>query len=75
MIFTSFVLADVEKHDAGINEFLDQWRQSDVGQWASEHCPNISYNVFSDPEYWGHKLVIYGELSEEEETYFTLKFK
>lgn len=75
MIFCSLVLADTGDHINNVQKFLAEFWASEKGQWLYYHCPNLSHTVVSDPEYWGYKVVISGELSPEDETYFTLKYK
>lgn len=74
MIFCSFMIA--ENDDPGhVRRWMEQFLDTEMGQWLREHCPNLSHTVTNDPEYWGYKVVISGKLSPEDETYFTLKFK
>ena len=75
MIFCSFMIAETENNQDHVQRWFGQFLETEKGQWLREHCPNLSYTVTNDPEYWGYKVTVLGKLSPEDETYFTLKFK
>jgi len=75
MIFHSFTLGDCEDPEIYAAGPLLAWESTEMGDWVMKHCTNTSYRISSDPDSWGFKVVIYGDLSNEDATYFTLKYK
>lgn len=75
MIFHEFNLGDVEDPEIYAAGPLYEWQQTEKGQWVMQHCPDPTYRVMVDPNNFGYKVAIYGELSQKDATYFTLKYQ
>jgi len=75
MIFHKFTLSDVEDPEIYAAGPILDWQKSEMGTWVMEHCPDASFKIISDFNVYGYQVVIYGTLSEEDTTYFTLKYK
>jgi len=75
MIFDEFIIGDVEDPELYAAHPLWQWQQTDKGRWVIEHCIDPKYEVIPDPHNYGYKIVIYGNLTKQDTTYFTLKYK
>lgn len=75
MIFHEFKLGDSEDPELYAAQPLWEWQQTEQGQWVMKHCSEPKYTVSVDPNYYGYKVTIYGELSNEDATYFTLKYR
>ncbi len=74
MIFHKFTLADCEDPEIYAAGPMFEWQKSDVGQWVMSHCPCPTYKVITNFDTYGYQVIIYGELSEEDATYYTLKY-
>lgn len=71
----TFTIGDVEDPDIYAGEPLWQWRQSEAGQWVMENAVEQPYWISSlDHVTWGHNYKIMARLSEQNQTYFKLKF-
>ena len=71
-----FSVGDVEDPDIYAGEPLWNWQQSDAGKWVMEHAAEPPYWVHAtDYNSWGHRYKIMARLSEQNITYFNLKFK
>lgn len=75
MVFHEFNIGDVEDPEIYAGHPLWEWQQTEAGKWVMQHCPNPTYKTMVDQNTYGYKVVIYGELSAEDATYFTLKFR
>ena len=70
-----FIIGDVEDPDIYAGEPLWQWSQSEAGQWVMANAVETPYWISSlDHNTWGHCYKIMARLSEQNQTYFTLKF-
>lgn len=71
-----FTLSDVDDPVVYASEPIWQWQQSDAGKWVMENAVETPYWMQSmDYNTWGHRFKIMARLSEQNETYFRLKFK
>lgn len=54
---------------------LHDWQQTEMGKWVMEHAVNEpSFMCYPDQRSMGYRVVITGELSEQDHTYFVLKW-
>ena len=68
-------MGDVEDPDIYAGEPLWNWQQSEAGQWVMANAAETPYWISSvDHVTWGHKYKIMARLSEQNQTYFRLKF-
>ena len=74
-IFHRFNLSDCEDPDLYAAEAILIWEKTPMGEWVKKHCPDTSYRISANPYIWGFEVVIYGNLSSNDATYFTLKYK
>ena len=69
-------MGDVEDPDLMIAQPIWEWQQSDAGKFVMEHAVEAPYWARSmDYSSWGHKYRIVARLSEQNETYFRLRFQ
>ena len=70
-----FRIGDVEDPEIYAGEPLWNWQQSEAGKWIMENAAETPYWISSiDQLSWGHKFKIMARLSEQNQTYFQLKF-
>jgi len=55
---------------------LYEWEQSEAGKWVKEHAVEVPrWERFQDPYAFKHKFAIIARLTEQDQTYFRLKFQ
>ena len=74
MIFHSFRMGDVEDPEIYIAQPLYEWEKTEQGQWVMEHCTEPKWTIHPDNANWGHRVIISGELDDQDATYYTLKW-
>lgn len=75
IIFYTFTMGDVEDPYLYAADPIFKWQQTDHGRWCMEHT--VSEPLFwcnPDPNTFGFRVVIEGELEETDCTYFKLKW-
>jgi hypothetical protein len=75
LIFHKFTLSDVEDPEIYAAWPILEWQKSEMGTWVMSHCSDTSFRISSDFDTYGYQVVIYGNLSDRDATYFTLKYK
>jgi hypothetical protein len=72
-----FKLGDVEDPQIYAAAPLIEWERSEAGQWCMRNCvpESVSWGVSPDMLNWGYRVHIYGDLEEQDLTYFTVKYK
>jgi hypothetical protein len=70
-----FTMGDVDDPDIYAAEPLWQFQQSEKGQWVIEHSLETPvYQRVIDQMYYGYKYKISARLTEQDITYFLLKW-
>lgn len=72
--FHTFTLGDVDDPDIYAAQPISEWQQTDQGQWVMAHCRDPKYSIGPDGQSWGHRVRLYGELTDQDATFFTLKW-
>lgn len=68
-------MGDVEDPDLMVADPIWQWQQTEAGQWVMEHAVKEPYwTRHMDYNSYGHLYRIVARLSEQNETYWTLKW-
>jgi hypothetical protein len=71
-----FHLNDYDDPDLWASKPLYEWSQSECGKWCLDHAQETPYWVRqTDVATFGFRYLIMARLSEQNETYFRLKFK
>ena len=72
-----FVMGDVDDVEIYAAEPIWKWQQTDAGRWCMDNCvpDSITWSVIPDYMNYGHRVVITGELTEENYTYWQLKYQ
>jgi hypothetical protein len=71
-----FNMGDVEDPDLYAAEPLWKWQQSEAGQWVMDHAVETPFwHRTVDPASYGHKYYIIARLSEQDQTYWALKWQ
>jgi hypothetical protein len=75
IIVHEFSMGDVDDPDIYAAEPLWQFQQSEKGQWVIEHSLETPvYQRVIDQMYYGYKYKISARLTEQDITYFLLRF-
>ena len=71
-----FTMGDVEDPDLYAAQPLHEWQSSEVGQWVMEHAVETPFwHRRFDPRNYGHTYCVVARLSEQDQTYWALKWQ
>lgn len=71
-----FNMGDVEDPDLYAAQPLWDWQQTPAGKWIMEHAVDAPFwHRTVDPYTYGTKYYIIARLSEQDQTYWTLKWQ
>ena len=71
-----FHMSDMDDPDLYAAEPLCNWADSEAGKWCIEHAEEIPYWVRqTDFTTYGYRYAVMARLSEQNETYFRLRFQ
>lgn len=75
MILHSFTMGDVEDPYLFAAFPISEWQQTEHGKWIMANViGEPTFHVTPDPDTFGYRVIISGNLAPEAETYFTLKY-
>jgi hypothetical protein len=73
--FHTFTMGDVEDPYLYAAFPIGEWQKTEHGQWCMEHAiGESSFWCNADPNTWGFRVEIVGELNEHDLTYFKLRW-
>lgn len=67
-------MGDVDDPDIYVAQPIWDWQQTEQGQWVMAHCLDPKYSYSPDGASWGHRVRLYGDISEQDATFFQLKW-
>jgi len=68
-------MGDVEDPDIFVADPIWKWQESDAGQWCMEHAVDKPYwTRFTDHMTYGYVYCVMARLSEQNETFWRLKW-
>jgi hypothetical protein len=71
-----FMMGDVEDPDLYAAQPIYKWQESEAGKWIMEHAVEIPFwHRAVDPNTFGYKYYIIARLSEQNQTYWALKWQ
>jgi hypothetical protein len=74
-VLHEFGMGDVEDPILYAADPIWKWQQTEQGQWCMSHGGvDPSFICIPAPDQWGYRVVIYGDLSPVDHTYFQLKW-
>jgi hypothetical protein len=68
-------MGDVEDPELYAAEPLYRWQQTEQGQWVMEHCSEPQYIIRPDPNTFGTRVIVYGEVEDGLATEYYLKWQ
>ena len=75
VIFHTFTMGDVDDVEIYIAGPIEQWQETEKGQWVMEHATDLRYYSDPDPTTMGHRITIRGNLEEINATEYFLRWK
>ena len=74
-IVHSFRMGDVDDPEIYAAQPLYEWEKSEKGQWVMQHSlDQPTFYIRPDLQSYGHSVTVEAELTEEDATYFALKW-
>ena len=71
-----FTMGDVEDPDLYAAQPIYEWQQSEAGQWVMEHAVEKPFwHRTVNPYTFGHTYYIIARFSEQDQTYWALKWQ
>lgn len=67
-------MGDSEDPELYAAEPIMNWQKTGQGQWFMEHAYDPTFHILVDPSRFGYQIAIYGELSEQDQIIFHLKW-
>ena len=75
VVLHTFSMGDVEDPMLYSSFSIYEWQQTEKGQWCTENCEGeIYFQSWADPMTLGYKIILQGEMSEKNYTFFKLKW-
>ena len=75
VVVHKFSMGDVDDPDLFVAQPIYEWQESDAGKFIMEHAVEKPYwHRSTDPANYGHRYDIVARLSEQNETFWTLKW-
>ena len=69
-------MGDVEDPDFYAANPLWEWQESEMGKWVMEHALEIPvWHRIADQYGYGYRYTITAKLTEQDQTFWTLKWK
>jgi hypothetical protein len=73
-VFHSFMMGDVDDPEIYAAMPIMDWKATEQGRWVMEHCSDPQYRFRQDPQSWGHRVELFGQLDEKHAVVFLLKW-
>ena len=75
IVLHEFNMGDVEDPYLYAAEPIYQWQQTEKGKWVMEHALDKPvFHCLPNPELYGYRVVISGDLSPKDQTFYFLKW-
>jgi len=74
VVFHEFRMGDVEDPQLYAAGPILDWEKTEAGKWVMENAHDPTFHIRPDPDTYGYKVLITGELEEIDEVYFRLKY-
>jgi hypothetical protein len=73
-VFHSFKMGDVDDPEIYAAMPIMEWKATSQGRWVMDHCADPQYRFRQDPQSWGHRVELFGELDDKHAVVFLLKW-
>jgi hypothetical protein len=76
ILFHSFSLGDVEDPELYASWAVQEWQQTELGQWVIDSALTpLEFHIDHDMYNMGYRVAITGSLKEQDEVFFRLKYQ
>jgi len=76
IVFYTFTLGDVEDPDMYAQFEVESWLETELGKWAQKNSEEeLTMTYIWDDSNMQCRVSVWGELTEQNHTYWKLKFK
>lgn len=72
--FHTFSMGDVEDPELYAAIPLGEFMDTDKGSWIKANCADPQYIIRPDPNTFGTKVIVYGEVADKSATEYYLKW-
>ena len=69
-----FRMGDVDDVEIYVAQPIYEWQQTPAGKWCMEHAKNLHYLTGFDPNGYGYKITITGDLEDQLATEYLLRW-
>lgn len=66
MILHTFNMGDVEDVDIYVAQPIYEWQQTEKGAWCMSNATDLTYDVTVNPNNFGYKIIIKGEVEQSQ---------
>jgi hypothetical protein len=70
-----FRMGDVDDVEIYVAQPIYEWQQTPAGRWCMTNATNLHYLTGFDPDGFGYKITITGDLDDKLATEFLLRWK
>jgi hypothetical protein len=70
-----FRMGDVDDVEIYVAHPIYEWQQTPQGRWCMDNATNLHYLTGFDPDGWGYRITITGDLEDKLATEFLLRWK
>ena len=74
IVFHTLLLGDVDDPEIYAAGPLYEFMQTPKGRWLKENCSDPLYRISPDPNTFGFKVQVYGELEEKKAVEYLLRW-
>lgn len=75
IVFKELYMADVEDPELYAAMPILEWEKTEQGKWVMEHATEQPwFRIMADVNSYGYRIQIYGNLTEQDEIIYRLKY-
>lgn len=72
--FHTFTMGDVEDPELYASLPLGEFMETDKGQWIRANCADPRYIIRPDPNTYGNRVIVYGEVEDKQAVEWILRW-
>lgn len=72
--FHTFTMGDVDDPEVYVAQPIYEWQQTEHGKWVMAHCNDPKFQFGSVTYSFGHRVRLYGELTDKDAVFHELKW-
>ena len=67
-------MGDVDDIEVYAAQPIYEWLQTDKGKWVNERCEDLTWHTFTNPDTYGHGIILRGSITVKHTTEYYLKW-